>query len=295
MISGAINVVLNLKVTWLLIITILIKNRKWHIFQNIKTGLRRYYYLCLLLSLGIIIVCGTNLDRVAFYTDFIAMLLLVDILAERLGERWQRRLIAVCCIVTLVYYIPAFQARYENYGSFQYIEHQMKEEGREVVAVRYPVENNQPLMDFFRRRFVNPAVEFGYYSCYMAFNPHDINIRYAASLYHKPQMVFLPEDVLQRMESDSTAYRHYESDAHQSLYIWQLPEDTPVNKVVFELKPEDLSALWPHQRLVAYKDDIYELDDHFHYSVINVNGRTYLVFTRPTTNITRRIRDIKYL
>ena len=260
-----------------------------------RTGLRRYYYLCLLLSLGIIVVCGTNLDRVAFYTDFIAMLLLVEIMAERLGERWQRRLIAVCCIVTLVYYIPAFQVRYENYGSFRYIEHQMKEEGREVVAVHYPVENNQPVMDFFRRRFVNPAVEFGYYSCYMAFNPHDINIRYAASLYRKQQMVFLPEDVLQRMESDSTAYRHYESDAHQSLYIWQLPEDTPVNKVVFELKPEDLSALWPHQRLVAYKDDIYELDDHFHYSVINVNGRTYLVFTRPTTNITRRIKDIKYL
>lgn len=55
------------------------------------------------------------------------------------------------------------------------------------------------------------------------------------------------------------------------------------------------SSLNIFQRLLAYKEDSYELDDNFHYSVVHINGRPYLVFTRPTTNIYRRIQSISFL
>ena len=112
-------------------------------------------------------------------------------------------------------------------------------------------------------------------------------------MYGKQQLVFLPEDVVQRIMTDSTAYQHYELDEHQQLYVWQLEDDKPVSKVIFHLKPEDIASLSLPQRMVAYQGDTYELDDNFHYDVVTVCNRHYLVFTRPTTNIYRRIERIE--
>ena len=69
LISGAINIVFNLKITWLLVITLIVIYRS-QVFKAIWQN--RYYYLCLFLALGIIVICGTNLERVVFYSDFIA-------------------------------------------------------------------------------------------------------------------------------------------------------------------------------------------------------------------------------
>lgn len=295
LISGTINFFFNLKTTWLLIITLIM------MFVRCRDSLKhsllsyRYYYLCLLLSLGIVVVCGTNLERVAFYADFISMLLVVAIWSSLLSSRWQRYLIAVSCFVMLIYYVPAIMVRHENHSNFCYMEQQMKEQDKEVIAVRTPLEGRQPVMDFFRHRFVNPCAEFGFYCCYMGFKANDINMRMAAAMFNKPRFVFLPEDVVQRIETDSTAYQHYELDNHQQLYVWQLQNKKTVSKIIFNLKPEDVSSLSLPQRLLAYKDDTYELNDHFHYGVVSVAGRHYLVFTRPTTNISRRISSIEYL
>ena len=175
-----------------------------------------------------------------------------------------------------------------------------KAAGADIVGVfRYEYTKESKLkmlfMDFFRDHYSNPSIEFGYYCVYMAFNKDDINMRCAAHLYNKQQLIILPEDVIQRIESDSTAYKDYELDRHQSLYIHQLPEDKKVSKVIFELKPEDTSKLNILQRLLVYKDDTFVLDDDFHYKGVHINGRHYLIFTRPTTNIFRRIANIKYL
>ena len=59
----------------------------------------------------------------------------------------------------------------------------------------------------------------------------------------------------------------------------------------FLLKPEDPANLHFWQCPVAYKGDSYALDD-FHWEVLQVAGRHYLVFTRPVTAISRRIDHI---
>ena len=293
--NGAMNIVMNLKVTWLLVVALVVgyyrqRQRTVELFVS-----RRYYYLCLLFALGIVAGCGTNLERVVFYADFIAMLLLVELLCLLLPAGWQRGLKLLCCTVIMFYYVAALLVRYDHYNSYCAMERQMAEKGREVVAVRSAAVGGQPLMDFFRRRFVNVSAEFGFYSCYMGFNAQDINIRYAAALYGKPQLVFLPEDVVTRIQRDNTAYQNYEQDQSGNLFVWQLPVGCrQVDKVVFHLKPEDPSTLSPLKRLLAYRGDSYEYDDHFHYSVVYIDGRSYLVFTRPTTNVYRRIATITY-
>ena len=293
-ISGGINLFFNMRIAWLLLLTIIFLYRKNRALLRQKFWEYRYVYLCLGLSLGIIAVCGTNLERVAFFTDFIALLLMVELWSSIVGERWQNRVVAACTAIMVLLFIPAVLVRSENHSNSEQIRRQMMEPGRGLIAVEQPQKGACSVKDFFRERFVYPSVEFGYYCCYMAFNPDDINIREAAKLYNKRQLTFLPADVVKRMATDSTAYEDYELDANQELYVWRMDEGRQVERIVFNLKPEDTSTLWPHQRLLAYRGDTYVMDDRQHYSVVEAFGRYYLVFTRPTTNIYRRIDTIEW-
>ena len=293
-ISGAINIFFNVKIGWLLLLTLLFlfkKNKKLFI-QKIYQY--RYVYLCLMLCIGIIMVCGSNDERVAFFSDFIALLLLIDLWSELISRKWQKYLMIICSVIMFIFYIPAIIVRAENKEITAYIEHQMMESGKELISVRQAHRGNSHILDFFRDRYVNPFVEFSNYCYYTAFNSQDVNVRQAAKLYGKKKLFFLPEDILQKIYNDSNAYTDYGLDLNRQLYVWKLPNHQKIDKVVFHLKPEDISALWPHQRLLAYRDDTFELADHSNYSVVNISNQYYLVFTRPTTNIYRRIDSITY-
>ena len=292
--SGIVNAVFNVRVTWLLLITLIL------LFGKDKKGFyrevsqQRYYYLTLVMSLGIVLTCGTNLERVAFFADFVSMLILLKIVSERLSEKYKRYAVLLCSVLMMVSFVFAFIVRLENHENSQCMVGQMEKPGQEMIRVRQPEKGTNILLDYFREHYVNPSAEFGFYCCYMGFNANDINMRMAAALYGKEKMVFIPEDVVNRIENDSNAYKHYELDKNNSLYIWRMSENSPVKRVVFKLKPEDHSQLLPHQRIVAYKGDEYVMDDDFHYSVVSIYGNPYLIFTKPTTNIFRRIRQIRY-
>ena len=292
--SGILNLLFNVRVTWLLLISLIFiwkRNREKayrEIFQN------RYYYITLIMCLGIVFLCGSTLDRVAFYSDFISMLLLVRIISNNISLKTKRYTIFSCSIVMLVFFIFAIIARKENFDNWQHITKQMDKPGQEIISVRQPEKGRSRIMDFFREHYVNPSVEFGYYCVYMAFNTNDINTRLAAAISGKKDIVFLPEDVVERIESDENAYTNYELDRNKNLYVWRIKDNHQVKRIVFNLKPEDTSKLLTYQRLMAYKGDTYVMDDDFHYSVVEVCGRSYLIFTKPTTNIYRRIKDIRY-
>lgn len=292
LLGGVLNCVLNVRVVWLLLLVICYQ---WFSDRRaLMVYMRQHVYgfIALTVSMGIVVLCGSTLERVAFYTDFFAMLLLLPLLVDVLSVAWRHRLIIVCCVIMLLALVPAYYARRENKETWQLAEQQMKVPDCKIIGVRTVVSSGNALMDYIRDHYVMPSFEFGYYCCYMAFDATDVNIRCAARLYDKQQLVFLPADVLERMERDSTAYGNYELDESGALYIWRLSREQVVNKVTFVLNEEDRSRLLPHQRLVAYDGDRYELDP-FRYETVEVSGRRYLVFTRPTTNIYRRIHHVE--
>ena len=308
LVSGAVNCVSNIRVTWLLAIALLtawmLSRRKPRIRHENRPGMathglaamqgHRYEYIALAAATGIVLACGVNLERVAFFTDFIAMLLLVSLIVNtHMTQPFSlRRLTTCCCLLLLLAYAPAYIVRAENAKSWQQADQQMREPGRELIAVELPKKGQSKVKDYFREHYANSSFEFGFYCSYMAFDHNDINMRCAARLYHKRQLTFLPEDVTQRIENDSTAYADYALDDNKTLYVWRMNNSHAVRQVIFKLNNEDTSMLLPHQRLLAYKGDSYELDD-FHYEVVSVGGQPYLVFTKPTTNIFRRIKDIE--
>lgn len=293
LISGCINYLLNVRIGWLLLITLLILWRKKREVFYSHIASHRYAYVAWVAAMGIVFICGTNLDRVPFYADFIALMLLLHIWIPCISQQWQKRLTTILCGMMILCFVPVIMVRNNNYERWQRIEQQLKTPRQELVSVPVEGKSRLPLGGYFNQRFVNVSVEFGFYCSYMAFDKNDINQRCAARLYNKPQVVFLPEDVVHHVMTDSTAYQHYATDSQQHLYIWQLPDVRPVKQVSFILNKEDITSLWPHQRLLAYKEDTYELDD-FRYEVLEISGHHYLVFTRPTTNIMRRLHHIEY-
>lgn len=293
LLSGVMNCVFNVRLTWLLALVLLVMLRRnaAMLRQHLRTYL--YVYIVLVTSMGIVLLCGTNLERVAFFTDFVAMLLLLRLMAEHAGRSWSPWLVTVCGALLALFYVPALLVRSENAACWRMMEQQMAAPGQDIIAVRCPLKGKSWLTDYFRSHYAPQSAEFGYYCCYMAFDSNDINMRCAAALFHKERLTFLPEDVVIRMATDSLAYQRYEMDQNQVLYIWKMKEDRPVKKLTFLLRDEDPSGLLPHQRLLAYKGDRYDLDD-FRFEVIHVGQQPYLIFTRPTTNIFRRIKDIVY-
>ena len=192
----------------------------------------------------------------------------------------------------LLAYFPAYMVRAENADNWQKAEQQMLEHDRELIAVHVPQKGENKLMDYFREHYVNSSFTFGFYCSYMGFDAKDINMRCAARLYGKKRLIFLPDDVVERIASDSTAYTDYELDRNKDLYVWRMDDDRQVKSLTFILNEENISQLLPHQRLLAYKGDEYELDD-FNFEVVTVCGHPFLVFTKPTTNIYRRIGGLK--
>lgn len=293
--TGCLNMVFNVRVVWLLLLCFL-----WTWFHNrqrlfVVVRCEQYLLVALLVSMTIVFLCGTSLERVAFFADFMAMLIILRNFLPT--GRWATLLRNGGVAVLLLCYAGALWARLENAANFRFMESQMKEPQRELIAVRHPVKGENWLKDVLRDCYVNPTAEFGFFCSYMGFNADDINMRCAAIMYQKERMVFLPTDVVERIEStvgSGDAYEHCRKDACGQLFVWRMKHEGDVRQVVFELNDEDPSTLLPHQRLVAWPGDTYELDDD-HYQVVKAGGRSYLVFTRPTTNIYRRIKRVKVI
>lgn len=290
--AGAINGLFNVRILWLLLVFIIYQ--RFTDPHALKQFIRHHFYefVALIVSFGIVLFCGSTLERVAFYTDFMAMLLLLPMLVDIMPRIWQHRLVLLCSLLLLFTFLPAFYVRHENKIIWQLAENQIRIPNRELIAVETVEPGKSVFLDYMRHHYVLPSFEFGFYCCYMAFDSNDVNIRCAARYFGKHRLYFLPSDVLSRIQADTTAYMNYELDMSQSIFIWQIKNNQKVNKIKFILNQEETSKLLPHQRLVAYNGNLYELDS-FRYNTIEINHRKYLIFTKPTTNIYRRIHHVE--
>lgn len=273
---GAINLMTNTRISWLLLLTLVFS-------KNIKDY--TYAIVAWVAALAIVIVCGTTVERVAICADFIAMLICLSI--------WQgkvRRYIlfgtVILCVCTA---IPAILFSQQNYQNYLYHRSQLQKPENSIIKVRQLDTDSNWLTKIIAKRYVFPTIEFGFYSCYMAFDEQDSNNMAVAQLYHKKSVVMLPEDVINKIENDSNAYKHYEADEHNNLFIQQITNDSKISSVVFKLHDE--VPINFYQRLLTYHGDEYKLDP-FNFQQVEIGNRQYIVMTIPPSNIRRRIKSI---
>lgn len=289
LLHGCINMVSHTRISWLLLATlacILIKDRQQFI-GTIKTY--RYPLIAWMAAIGIVCACGTVIERVSVCADFIAMLIVLRIWQGEKLIRLQKKIVIVVTALTVCICLPAMQLNRENRDNFLYNHNQLLQNSSQLVKIRQLPAQMPLLTQLIRDRYVCPTVEYNFYNCYMAFDRNDTNNMAVAQLYGKPSVVMLPEDVIDRINSDSTAYMHYEADEHNDLFIQQVGQLDSVSSVTFLLNDEtDISF---YQKLLSYKGYEYELDP-FKYELLDISNRRYLVMTIPPSNIRRRIKDI---
>ena len=289
LIRGMVNMFLGLRISWFLVITLLtlwFKQRS--LFSDI---LKQHSYMLIawITAVGIVFSCGTCLERVPICTDFIAMLILLDIWQGAFLRRWQKGITLIIMLVTLCVAVPVMCLGRINHENYLYHCSQLRQKDVSLLKVRQLPADLNAFSTQLSKRYVFQNIEFGYYNCYMAFDAQDSNNRALARLFGKEYIVGIPEDVVERITSDSTAYQHWQADAHQTLFIQRLQGQQDVHHVTFLLGPE--VPLLFYQRPLSYQGDEYMLDE-FNYQVISIHQNRYLVMTVPPSNIRRRIKDI---
>lgn len=290
LVSAVVTAIFNVRVGWLLLITLIVAMRKKVVTMN---DLRRNVWLILgiLAAYGIVVLSGQTVIRVAFMADFMALVVMLALWQKLLTGRTLRVFTLVAAIVSAVFYVPALALCHEQTQNYRFALRQMQLPGERIVATRSMQPRNW-LEAVVTDRYVQNFADYGIWGSYMPFDPKDSNNRCLARMFGKRKMLLLPEDVLNKMRTDSTAYRQWSADKDGKIYVWQLPSDKKVSEVKFLLKPEDVSKLHFWQRPVVYKPDSFVLDD-FRWEVVPAFGRRYLVFTVPTTNVKRRIGSVE--
>lgn len=289
MLYGCINLVSYTRISWLMLATlacILIKDRQ----QFIGT-IRAYRYplIAWTAAIGIVCACGTTIERVSVCADFIAMIIVLSVWQGEKLIRLQKTIAFVVTALVICIAIPAIKLNRENHDNFYYHHRQLLQTDSQLIKIRQLPAKMPLMMELIRDRYVCPTVEYHFYNCYMAFDRHDTNNMAVAQLYGKPSVVMLPEDVVDKINSDSAAYMHYEPDEHNDLYIQQVSQLDSISNVTFLLNDE--TDIRFYQKLLSYKGYEYEIDP-FKYELLDIGNRRYLVMTIPPSNIRRRIRDI---
>lgn len=292
LINGCVAIFLAARVLWILLIVLLISWRKNTINRKILVD-NAWIVAIVLAAYGIVFLSGTAIERVAFHADFIALLCLLYICSHHFSSLSVRIAAIALTAVSLIVYVPALSMCRGAKLDYLYADSQMRQPGVTIIKTRQYIPCNSIEKTVYER-YVFPFAEYGFYQPYMAFNSKDINMRCEAKLYNKPSLTFLPEDVFDNIERDSLAYSDFKADESGKLIIKRIKNSQKIKGVEFILHKENLESLHIWQRLVAYKDDTYTLDDN-HWAVISVYGRDYLVLTMPLTNIKRRMKEIRIL
>ena len=287
---GLLNMVTNIRISWLLIITIGIQIYRNKTEANNRLQSVRYILIAWIVALGIVVACGCTVSQVGVFADFIAMLALLRIWQGSWLCKHKIAITSVCMLTTLGGAIPAIALNRENHDNYLYHCKQLETPNCHLIKTRQVTDSKNVAVKWLTKRYVNPNVQYGFYCCYMAFDKHDFNSKAVGFLFNKKDIVMLPEDIVDHIECDSTAYSHWEADKNEKLYVWKLKPHQRVDRVVFELGDE--VSLKFYQQPLSYDGYEYELNS-FNYEVININDCDYLIMTIPTTNIKRRIKNIR--
>jgi hypothetical protein len=296
LLAGPLNLVLNVRISWLLFIILAIHlHRGTEVFLG-SVRANRYILTAWIAAMGIVLACGETLERVASYVDFLAMLALLRIWQEGWLRRYKTVTVCIAMAIAALMAVLAIALNRENHENYLYHCNQLQTMQAEtpdshIIKIRQFSDHElNELHEWLGKRYVYPNVEFGFTQCYMPFDSQDLETRCVARLFNKESIIMLPEDVVNKIETDTAAYTHWEADSNEKLFIWRLQPSQQVSCVVFELGDE--VPLPFYKRWTTYPDDEFELDS-FKYEVITLKGNDYLVMTIPMNKVKRRIRGIK--
>lgn len=287
------NLVLNMHITLLLLGAIAVTWLKCR--DVLLSELQRHLvlYSALVPSIGLVLVCGHGAGRVCFHLEFLASLLLVSLFLRLAPWRRGRAFLVVAALMMAVVTIAVAGFALENGRNYDYQMAQQRDTSVEVIKVKQNSKTESRMFNALVKRYVLPSAVFGFNIGYQGFDADDINLRCAAVLYGKQRVIYLPEDVVEKMECDAYGYEKPVTGSCGNIAVMRLPHGCKVDSLSFDLRDECPDNISLYARFRMYKGNVYEMPEA-KYKTIDVFGRTYLVFAVPQPNVSRRIKTMSF-
>ena len=136
-------------------------------------------------------------------------------------------------------------------------------------------------------------IKFGQFENAQGFVQTNAHVRCMKILYNKPQLYFIPQDIFNKIKDNQIKLNELVYNEKKELMITQIQQNCTPKNVKLLLNKEDIASLPFYKRILAYKNDSYEVDKD-HYDTLLYNNRKYLLVCCPTRNISRRIDVLTY-
>lgn len=287
---GCINL-LHLRITYLMMVLSLIVYIKKKIIWQEHFDRYKYFYLCWMFSFIPVFGSGSTESRVIFFTEFVAMIITIDLILKLCNKKVGSIVCLGCNIIMLIIYIIVFHYSLINYKNNQYIVQQLKNRKVFIIEVPQIKPINNVLLEYIFDNYIREPIKFGPFENAQGFVQSNAHVKCMKILYGKNKLYFIPKDITELINNKSLHINNYVYNKNKEMFIIRTEYDCIPQSVKLILNKEDINTLPFYKRMLAYKEDTYDIEQGY-FDTLVVNHQKYVIACCPTRNISRRIKGI---
>ena len=287
---GCVNL-LHLRITYLMaILSLTIYFKKKAIWKE-HFNRYKYFYLCWMFSFIPVFGSGSTESRVVFFTEFVAMIIIVDIILKLCNKKISLAICAVCNSIMVIIYVIVFLFSLTNHDNYQYIIQQLRNPKRSVIEVPQIKPINNTVLEYIFDNYVREPVKFGPFENAQCFVQDNAHVKCMKILYGKKKLYFIPKDIADVINNQSLHINRYVYNKNKEIFVYRIKQNYNPTTVSLILNKEAVDTLPFYKRMLAYKGDTYNIE-HGYFDTLVVNRQKYVIACCPTRNISRRIKGI---
>ena len=236
-----------------------------------------YLLLAALLSLGIVFTSGLESTRTAFGLEFFSMLFVMNLIGETL-KGWNMNFVkwsGICLAVALVaFYALVMRHTIPSWQESKRLIDQIERTSDGIIATN---EHRAGLFSSFICTMLSPDSTVNA----MNYDPKGWPASIAAT-YHRDSLIFLPQAFLDDLKARPDHYEKLSFDTPFEFYIQRIDNGTAIDKVIFQLAPNDFSDISPLLRPIARRMNRYNdtTVPSTKWTIVTLYGLRYLLIKK---------------
>lgn len=285
---GVSTMVFTVKVFWVLVVLLIIGWRKQKDAVRAELRSRFYLYVAMLLAFGIVLTCGSTVNRTSFHAEFLASLLTVS-MVRRFDMPCLKRWLFVVgggIVVALMPFIISIM--WQNHSNALYMEEQIDSGKSLMIRVPHLDCKGDALSRWVYSRFITEPVGFG---TQHTFDTNFDTVKSLRAVKGCRPIYFLPKEVADSIDRSPLAFRTMGSNNDSTLFVWQTDAPTP-RGVDFLLRHAERSDRPLYNYFFFHESDTYHVEAERTFS-LTINGRRYVLIEVPPKHVRQRIRGVR--
>lgn len=285
---GVSTMVFTVKVFWVLVVLLIIGWRKQKDVVLAELRSQFYLYVAMLLAFGIVMTCGSTVNRTSFHAEFLASLLTVS-MVRRFDMPCLKRGLFVFWGVIVVALMPfIISIMWQNHSNALYIEEQI--DSGKLLMIRVPHLNckGDALSRWVYSRFITEPVCFGPQH---TFDTNFETVKSLRAVKGCRPIYFLPKEVADSIDRSPLAFRTMGCNNDSTLFVWQTDAPTP-RGVDFLLRHAERSGRPIYNMFFFHEGDTYHVEAERTFA-LTINGHRYVLIEAPQKHVRLRIKGVR--